>query len=72
MSAPYLLKPALQELHKLTGRSRWLFPGVGSRNPVISRPYFLNTDELSSTSKESAVKPFRNLNKIQAWISYID
>lgn len=27
---------ALQELHKLTGRSRWVFPGVGPRNPVIS------------------------------------
>ena len=27
---------ALRELHTLTGRSRWLFPGVGAKNPTIS------------------------------------
>ncbi len=27
---------ALRELHKVTGRSRWLFPGVGPKNPTIS------------------------------------
>lgn len=27
---------ALNELHKVTGRSRWLFPGVGPKNPTIS------------------------------------
>ena len=27
---------ALTELHRVTGRSRWVFPGVGSKNPVIS------------------------------------
>lgn len=27
---------ALKELHALTGRSRWLFPGVGAKNPTIS------------------------------------
>ncbi|SNY01103.1 Integrase [Pseudomonas sp. LAMO17WK12:I6] len=27
---------ALRELHALTGRSRWLFPGVGAKNPTIS------------------------------------
>ena len=27
---------ALKELHCLTGRSRWLFPGVGAKNPTIS------------------------------------
>ncbi|MDP3845521.1 MAG: tyrosine-type recombinase/integrase [Pseudomonas sp.] len=27
---------ALRELYRVTGRSRWLFPGVGSKNPTIS------------------------------------
>lgn len=27
---------ALRELHRLTGRNRWLFPGVGPKNPTIS------------------------------------
>ena len=27
---------ALKELQTLTGRSRWLFPGVGAKNPTIS------------------------------------
>lgn len=27
---------ALRELHRVTGRSRWLFPGVGPKNPTIS------------------------------------
>ncbi|QXG31680.1 tyrosine-type recombinase/integrase [Pseudomonas viridiflava] len=27
---------ALWELHRVTGRSRWLFPGVGPKNPTIS------------------------------------
>jgi integrase len=27
---------ALKELQCLTGRSRWLFPGVGAKNPTIS------------------------------------
>jgi integrase len=27
---------ALKELNALTGRSRWLFPGVGPKNPTIS------------------------------------
>lgn len=27
---------ALTELHRVTGRSRWLFPGVGPKNPTIS------------------------------------
>lgn len=27
---------ALRELQTLTGRSRWLFPGVGAKNPTIS------------------------------------
>ncbi|VVP64735.1 tyrosine-type recombinase/integrase [Pseudomonas fluorescens] len=27
---------ALRELHQVTGRSRWLFPGVGPKNPTIS------------------------------------
>lgn len=30
------LVDALKELHELTGRSRWLFPGIGSSTPVIS------------------------------------
>lgn len=27
---------ALRELHELTGRNKWLFPGIGSTTPVIS------------------------------------
>lgn len=27
---------ALRELHRLTGRSRWLFPGIGAKCPTIS------------------------------------
>lgn len=27
---------ALRELYRVTGRSRWLFPGVGPKNPTIS------------------------------------
>ncbi len=27
---------ALRELRRVTGSSRWLFPGVGSKNPTIS------------------------------------
>lgn len=27
---------ALKELHRITGRGRYLFPGIGSKNPVIS------------------------------------
>jgi integrase len=27
---------SLRELHQLTGRSRWLFPGIGSKHPTIS------------------------------------
>lgn len=27
---------ALRDLHRLTGHSRWLFPGIGPKNPVIS------------------------------------
>nr|WP_298168293.1 integrase arm-type DNA-binding domain-containing protein [uncultured Pseudomonas sp.] len=27
---------ALQDLHRVTGRGRWLFPGVGPKNPTIS------------------------------------
>ncbi|MEX0293380.1 tyrosine-type recombinase/integrase [Pseudomonas putida] len=30
------LVAALRELHELTGRSKWLFPGIGSSTPVIS------------------------------------
>lgn len=30
------LVAALRELHDLTGRSKWLFPGIGSSTPVIS------------------------------------
>lgn len=33
---PHQAIAALKELHCLTGRSRWLFPGVGSKNPTIS------------------------------------
>jgi len=27
---------ALRELHRVTGKGRWVFPGVGPKNPVIS------------------------------------
>ncbi|MBI6941033.1 tyrosine-type recombinase/integrase [Pseudomonas putida] len=30
------LVAALKELHELTGRGKWLFPGIGSSTPVIS------------------------------------
>lgn len=30
------LVASLRELHDLTGRSKWLFPGIGSSTPVIS------------------------------------
>lgn len=30
------LVAALRELHELTGKSKWLFPGIGSSTPVIS------------------------------------
>ena len=30
------LVAALRDLHELTGRSKWLFPGIGSSTPVIS------------------------------------
>lgn len=33
---PTQLVAALKELHKLTGRQRWLFPGIGTKNEVIS------------------------------------
>ncbi len=33
---PHQAVSALKELHCLTGRSRWLFPGVGAKNPTIS------------------------------------